>query len=88
MSAFFANGPRYNLLNSAVLELVEFVRRENVKPLVAHLAEHFSDRFADVNYVSTFKLLLQRHEQVWGPGGGARGLAGWLGRGLRHTLAA
>ena len=31
MAAFFDNGPRYNLLNSAVLELVEFVRKENIK---------------------------------------------------------
>jgi protein phosphatase 4 regulatory subunit 3 len=31
MTAFFANGPRYNLLNSAVLELVEFIRKENIK---------------------------------------------------------
>jgi hypothetical protein len=31
MAVFFENGPRYNLLNSAVLELVEFVRKENIK---------------------------------------------------------
>jgi hypothetical protein len=31
MGAFFANGERYNLLNSAVLELVEFIRKENIK---------------------------------------------------------
>jgi protein phosphatase-4 regulatory subunit 3 len=31
MAAFFANGPRYNLLNSAVLELVELITTNNVK---------------------------------------------------------
>jgi hypothetical protein len=31
MEAFFANGDRYNLLNSAVLEMVEFIRKENLK---------------------------------------------------------
>jgi hypothetical protein len=31
MGAFFENGERYNLLNSAVLELVEFIRKENIK---------------------------------------------------------
>jgi hypothetical protein len=31
MDAFFANGDRYNLLNSAVLEMVEFIRKENLK---------------------------------------------------------
>ena len=28
---FLANGDRYNLLNSAVLDLMEFIRRENIK---------------------------------------------------------
>jgi hypothetical protein len=31
MDAFFSNGDRYNLLNSAVLEMVEFIRKENLK---------------------------------------------------------
>eukprot|EP00879_Flechtneria_rotunda_P032547 GHRR01035771.1.p1 GENE.GHRR01035771.1~~GHRR01035771.1.p1 ORF type:complete len:480 (+),score=165.60 GHRR01035771.1:3227-4666(+) len=31
MTAFFDNGERYNLLNSAVLEMVEFIRKENIK---------------------------------------------------------
>lgn len=31
MEAFFANGDRYNLLNSAVLEMIEFIRKENLK---------------------------------------------------------
>jgi protein phosphatase-4 regulatory subunit 3 len=31
MDVFFANGDRYNLLNSAVLEMVEFIRKENLK---------------------------------------------------------
>lgn len=31
MAVFFENGERYNLLNSAVLELVEFIRKENIK---------------------------------------------------------
>jgi hypothetical protein len=31
MAAFFDNGDRYNLLNSAVLEMVDFIRRENLK---------------------------------------------------------
>ena len=31
MKVFKENGDRYNLLNSAVLELVDFIRRENIK---------------------------------------------------------
>lgn len=64
MTAFFENGSRYNLLNSAVLEMVDYIRRENIKALVVHLTEHFSSRFSDVDYVPTFKQLLLRHEQV------------------------
>lgn len=36
MHVFFENGDRYNLLNSAVLELVDFIRRENIKVGDAH----------------------------------------------------
>lgn len=31
IDVFLANGNRYNLLNSAVLDLMEFIRRENIK---------------------------------------------------------
>jgi len=31
MTVFIENGNRYNLLNSAVLELVEFIRLANIK---------------------------------------------------------
>jgi protein phosphatase-4 regulatory subunit 3 len=44
VAAFLANGPRYNLLNSAVLELLDFIRRENCKPLITHLARPLSAR--------------------------------------------
>lgn len=37
MAAFFANGDRYNLLNSAVLDVVDFIRKENIKPMIDHL---------------------------------------------------
>lgn len=31
VDVFLANGDRYNLLNSAVLELMEYIRKENIK---------------------------------------------------------
>ncbi len=37
MVSFFENGDRYNLLNSAVLDLLDFIRRENLKTLLEHL---------------------------------------------------
>ena len=34
------NGSRYNLLNSALLELFEFIRTENIKTLITHLVQN------------------------------------------------
>ena len=65
--AFRANGEKYNLLNSAILELVDFVRRENVRNLVAHLLEKFKDFIDTVEYCETFKLLKERHEMNVNP---------------------
>jgi len=60
---FKENGPRYNLLNSAIIELFEFIRKENVKHLIQHVVERFGDFFKTVNYVDTFRLLVIKHEQ-------------------------
>ena len=37
VDVFLENGRRYNLLNSAVLELLDFVRRENIKSIITYL---------------------------------------------------
>ncbi|MEW5311181.1 MAG: hypothetical protein WDW38_002917 [Sanguina aurantia] len=63
-SAFFANGERYNLINSAVLELMEFVRKESTPPLIEHLVTTYQHLFADIDYVPTFRLLKQRYDQT------------------------
>merc|ERR1712195_471113 len=63
MKAFQANGNRYNLFNSSVIELVDFCRRENVRSLVAHLVESHRDKFSNADYVSTFKDLVRKYEQ-------------------------
>ena len=65
--SFRANGEKYNLLNSAILELIDFVRRENVRNLVAHLLEKFRDFIDTVEYCETFKLLKERHEMNINP---------------------
>lgn len=63
LAAFLANGERYNLLNSAVLEMVEFIRKENIKPLVSHLVEQYGPRLASCTYVDTFRNLKLKYEQ-------------------------
>jgi len=63
INQLYANRTRDNLLHSACLELFDFVRKENIKSLVAHLSESYKDRLAALDHVDIFKGLLIRHEQ-------------------------
>lgn len=71
MKVFKTNGDRYNLLNSAVLELIDFVRRENVRNLIQHLVTTYEAYFEEVYYVDTFRLLKLRYQQVMSNTGAA-----------------
>jgi protein phosphatase-4 regulatory subunit 3 len=55
--------PRDNLLNSACLELFEFVRRENVKMIVQHLVETYREKLQAITYVDTFQNLILKYDQ-------------------------
>ncbi|XP_021533385.1 serine/threonine-protein phosphatase 4 regulatory subunit 3B-like [Neomonachus schauinslandi] len=63
VNAFLDNGTRYNMLNSAVIELFEYIRVENIKSLVAHIVEKFYKTFESIEYVQTFKGLKIKYEQ-------------------------
>lgn len=56
--------PRDNLLNSACLELFEFIKRESVKPLISHFVENHRERLEKITYVDTFKTLVLRYDQM------------------------
>ena len=56
--------PRDNLLNSACLELFEFVRKETIKPVVLHLGANHREKLQDITYVDTFSSLLIRYDQL------------------------
>ena len=56
--------PRDNLLNSACLEMFEFIRKETIKPIIIHLAENYRQKLLDITYVDTFENLLMRYEQL------------------------
>ncbi|KAI9794139.1 MAG: Platinum sensitivity protein [Piccolia ochrophora] len=58
--------PRDNLLNSACLELFEFIKRENIKPLILHIAENYREKIKDITYVDTFQNLVTRYDQIKG----------------------
>eukprot|EP00976_Prorocentrum_cordatum_P009202 183919-Prorocentrum_minimum.AAC.2 len=64
IDAFVSNGERYNLLNSSVIEMVDFIRRENIKSLIVHLMENFGSKFENITYVETFQELKIRYEQL------------------------
>lgn len=60
--------PRDNLLNSACLELFEFIKRENIKPIVLHIVEKYGEKLKNITYVDTFRDLVLRYEQMQGYG--------------------
>lgn len=58
--------PRDNLLNSACLEMFEFIKRENIKMVILHVVEKYRHRIKDITYVDTFHNLINRYEQMQG----------------------
>ena len=58
--------PRDNLLNSACLELFEFIKRENIKPIILHIVENYREKLKDITYVDTFQNLISRYDQMQG----------------------
>ncbi|KAK5970279.1 hypothetical protein GCK32_012257 [Trichostrongylus colubriformis] len=63
VECFVRNGARYNLLNSAMLELFDYIRSEDIKPLVKYTVENHMSSFEDVTYVKLFSELKIRYEQ-------------------------
>ncbi|KAL6072578.1 phosphatase 4, regulatory subunit [Balamuthia mandrillaris] len=63
MELFKRNGSRYNLINSAIIELFDFIRKQNIKSLLHYLVNHFKQEFKAVTYVDTFKLLILKYKQ-------------------------
>lgn len=59
-----ATMPRDNLLNSACLELFEYIKREAVKQLVCHLVEMYRERLMSISYVNTFQAIVLKYDQM------------------------
>ncbi|KPI42987.1 uncharacterized protein AB675_2210 [Cyphellophora attinorum] len=56
--------PRDNLLNSACLEMFEFIRKEAIKPIIVHLGENYREKLQQITFVDTFENLLIRYDQL------------------------
>ncbi|XP_021946335.1 serine/threonine-protein phosphatase 4 regulatory subunit 3A isoform X4 [Folsomia candida] len=65
IDALIRNKGRYNLLDSAIVEMFEFIRAvmEDIKLLVSHIVENYSQLLDQINYVQTFRALKLRYEQ-------------------------
>ncbi|XP_051771996.1 serine/threonine-protein phosphatase 4 regulatory subunit 3B isoform X1 [Ctenopharyngodon idella] len=63
INALLDNGTRYNLLNSAIIELFEFIKVEDIRSLIAHIVDNFYKALESIEYVQTFKGLKGRYEQ-------------------------
>lgn len=55
VEALFKNGKRYNLLNSAILELFKYIHDENSKQLLEYINEKFGERLRTLKYTDIFE---------------------------------
>jgi protein phosphatase-4 regulatory subunit 3 len=62
----FETMPRDNLLNSACLELFEFIKRENLKPIITHIVDNYRKKLEQITYVGLFQELILRYDQMQG----------------------
>lgn len=63
IEAFKENNGRYNLLDSAIIEMFEFIRTEEVKSLCVHIIDKFGKYLDKIDYVRTFKGLKIQYDQ-------------------------
>ncbi|KAG8370504.1 hypothetical protein BUALT_Bualt14G0123700 [Buddleja alternifolia] len=63
VDAFVANGDRYNLLNSVVLDLFEYIRKENLKVLLKYLVDTFWIQLAKFEGLSSISALKVQYDQ-------------------------
>lgn len=62
IDAFVRNNGRYNLLDSAIIEMFEFIKLEDIKTLCSHVVENYGKRLDSIDYVQTFKALRNKYD--------------------------
>jgi len=63
VDAFVRNNGRYNLLDSAIIEMFEYIKVEDIKSLWMNVVEKFGPKLTNIDYVQTFHALHMRYEQ-------------------------
>ncbi|CAF2373765.1 unnamed protein product [Brassica napus] len=63
IDVFIANGNRYNLLNSAVLDLLEHIRKGNATLLLKYIVDTFWDQLAQFQCLASIQAFKIKYEQ-------------------------
>ena len=63
MKALAANGQRYNLLNSAILECFKYIKDENIKSLVNSIVENHWSTVKTIKYTNLFDQMKEKYDQ-------------------------
>lgn len=58
------NNGRYNLVDSAILEMFEFIVNENLHVLMGHILTNYGPFLESIEYVNTFKAMRQKKEAL------------------------
>uniref|UniRef100_F6TC91 Uncharacterized protein n=1 Tax=Ciona intestinalis TaxID=7719 RepID=F6TC91_CIOIN len=66
VDSLFRSGSRYNLINSTILEMFEYIRVEDIKSLISYVVENHHERLKEIEYVKTFVGLKLRFDQQKG----------------------
>lgn len=56
------NNRRYNLLDSAILELFEYIQSEELITLINHILNEYGPFLDSIDYVNTFKMMRQKKD--------------------------
>lgn len=63
VDALCSSASRYNILNSAIIELFDFIRTDDIKSLMVYVVENFNEKLDAITYVKTFRDLKTRYDQ-------------------------
>jgi len=63
MKVWRMNADRYNLINSSIINLFDFIVKENMKRLIAHLVTNYLSDMEQIDYVETFHQLISLNKK-------------------------
>ncbi|CAL4895596.1 unnamed protein product [Urochloa decumbens] len=64
IESFVENGDRYNMLHSVVLELLDYIRKENLELLIEYVAESFWDQLVKFEQLESIQAFKPKYQQI------------------------